>query len=436
MNKKLLRILFFSSCFILVITFFNIDAKSLNENTEEGIIFAVLSDIHISESDEGKGEKLDKALRIINKKVPSIDKYIFTGDYTNRGFDPEYKLFNKIYNDNISSKEKRMILMGNHDYWNELDVRSSKRRFRNEMKKELYYSEKIKGYTFISLSTENDFINGYYSEKSLNFAKKEIEKSIKEDKNKPIFIFTHHPPSGTIYGSELWGNNDLKQAFDKYEQVILFSGHSHFPLNDERGIYQENFTVVSSGAIGGVGLEDGKMEGKIPDDVIDTSQGLIVSVDKDNSVTVTRMDFLNNEEIKEPWIIDSGYNKADFKYVNRWGNNEEPYFMVYSTVHIKSRRDDKVDIIFTQGKDDDMVHSYKIEVYEKSTVDNSENYTLKKTQENFIFSKFYLGSKMPDKLDLTIDNVNKDKDYIVEIYAIDSFGKTSFTPLKCEIPKM
>lgn len=304
MKKILVKILFFSSCFILFVSFFNINAKNLSEDKED-LTFAILSDVHISEKDKSKSEKLENALYIINKRVPNIDKYIFTGDYTNSGSIEEYNLFNEIYSRNVSSKEKRIAVMGNHDYWNGLDIEDSKKRFKNELKEEIYSSQKIKGYTFISLSTENDEIHGYYSQESLDFAKKEIEKSIKENKNKPIFLFTHQPPKDTIYGSDVWGNNHLKEVFNEYQQVVLFAGHSHFPLNDERGIYKKNYTVVTSGGIGGIDLEENNIDVE--------SQGLIVKVDKNNKITIIRMDFFNNKEIKNPWIID-GFNKSNFKY--------------------------------------------------------------------------------------------------------------------------
>lgn len=434
MNRILTRILLLSSCSILFLAIFNIDAKSLNENTDE-LSFAILSDVHIDKDNDSKEIKLDRALGIINERMTNIDKYIFTGDYTNRGFITEYNLFNKIYYNNVSSKDKRIILMGNHDYWNELDIESSKKRFKNELNKELYYSEKVKGYTFISLSTENEFVEGYYSNKSLEFASREIEKSIKEDKSRPIFIFMHHPPKNTIYGSEYWGTNGVNECLSKYPQVILFAGHSHFPLNDERSIYQKDYTIVSAGAICGIGLEEGHVEGKTPSDAIKTSQGLIVKVDKNNKVIISRMDFLNNEEIKEPWIIDT-FNKVNFKYTEERANNENPYFTVSSIAQINSRRGEKVNIIFTQGKDDDIVHSYKVELYEKEDDSLNGKYIEKKVQEHLMFSKFYLGSKIPKILDLTIENIDIGKEYILKIYAIDSFGNMSSTPLKCYIPKL
>lgn len=431
MKKLLLKILVLSSCLILSLSFLNINAENLNEGE---LSFAILSDVHINEKDKSKSEKMKRAISIINNKNFEIEKYIFTGDYTNSGSIEEYKLFNDICSNNKIPKNKRAVLMGNHDYWNGLDIKSSKNRFKTELGEKIYKSEKINGYTLIFLSTENDEVNGYYSKESLNFATEKIKESIKDDENKPIFIFTHHPPKNTTYGSEYWGNNELKEVFSEYSQVLLFAGHSHFPLNDERGIYQNKYTVVNCGGIGGLGLEEGTVDGKFPSDIKNESQGIIVTVDKSNRVTINRIDFSNNKEIKEPWVIKYADNgKANYQNSNIIG--EEPYFEVNSTVKKESRHGENVKITFNQAKDNDMVHSYKIEVYEKKVTSSKRNIEELKVQENYMFSKFYLGDRMPEKLIINLSNIKKDKDYIVKIYAIDSFGNISSKYLSCEITK-
>lgn len=428
MKKVFARVFIFINIFSIFLAFQNTYAEN-NTTNKETLIFAILSDVHINESDKSKSDKLQNALSIINKREPTIDKYIFTGDYTNSGFIEEYNLFNDIYFKSGSHEEKRIILMGNHDYWNGLKIEESQNRFKEELKQNLYGSEKVKGYTFIFLSSENDNVHGYYSKESIDLAKIDIEKSISEDKNRPIFIFTHHPPKDTIYGSDVWGNIDLENVFNNYPQVVLFSGHSHFPINDERGIYQENYTIVTAGAIGGVELENGKIEGSISKDSSNLSQGLIVKIDEDNKVVITKIDFSNNQEIKVPWIIDS-FSKENFKYTNERKNNKAPYFPLYSTSKIASRKGEEVNIVFTQGKDDDMVHSYKVEVYERKVED------IVKVEEIFMFSKFYLGINMPKDLNFILKKIDKNKDYIVKIYAIDSFENISYEPLICEINKI
>ena len=60
---------------------------------------------------------------------------------------------------------------------------------------------------------------------------------------------THHAVKGTVYGSELWYTNDLDGILEEYEQVVHFSGHSHFPINDPRSIWQGDFTALNTGTL-------------------------------------------------------------------------------------------------------------------------------------------------------------------------------------------
>lgn len=434
MRKIILRVLIFCICLVIFISVLNTkeDISVLNVKSEyiseNELSFAIFSDVHIKEKDKSKGEKLNNALGIVNKKVPNIDKYVFTGDYTNSGYIEEYNLFNTICRKHIPSPESRIILMGNHDYWNGLDVTSCQNIFKQELNEELYSCEKIKGFTFISISTQSDYVHGFYSEESLRFAKENIQASVNENKDKPIFIFTHQPPKNTINGSDIWGNGELESAFNEYPQVILFAGHSHFPINDERGIYQENYTVVTAGGIGGIDLEEGMIEGDRPPDNDLASQGLIVKVDKNNKVTISRMDYSTNDEIKKPWII-SGLNKDNFRYTKEKQKSKAPTFETFSRAEIVSRSDDNVKISFSQGKDDDMVYSYKVEVY------NIEDKTESKQEEFYMFSKFYLGKNMPNKLNVEISKIDTQKEYKVKIFALDCFSNISAKSLNCDIPK-
>ena len=66
--------------------------------------------------------------------------------------------------------------------------------------------------------------------------------------------------TGTVYGSE-WGfteNRDLMyDTLKPYPQVITFSGHTHYPLDDPRIIHQEDFTSIGTSTGAYVWLDSG-----------------------------------------------------------------------------------------------------------------------------------------------------------------------------------
>lgn len=64
-----------------------------------------------------------------------------------------------------------------------------------------------------------------------------LKQAAKDDPEKPIFVFHHQPFKDTVYGSE-WGfdiNRDLfYDTLRNYPQVITFSGHTHYPLDNPK----------------------------------------------------------------------------------------------------------------------------------------------------------------------------------------------------------
>ena len=89
-------------------------------------------------------------------------------------------------------------------------------------------------------------------------------KSTKDDPEKPIFVFLHQHIKDTVYGSQEWGTQDsakINAVLKEYPQVITFSGHSHYPLDDPRSIHQKDFTSVGTSSVSYMEVEGGKVQG-------------------------------------------------------------------------------------------------------------------------------------------------------------------------------
>ena len=53
-----------------------------------------------------------------------------------------------------------------------------------------------------------------------------------------------------MYGSTTcWGVKELTDILEKYPQVVDFAGHSHFPMNDPRSIWQGDYTALNTGTL-------------------------------------------------------------------------------------------------------------------------------------------------------------------------------------------
>ena len=88
------------------------------------------------------------------------------------------------------------------------------------------------------------------------------------DPRKPIFLVTHPVVYNTTYGSvdgTYWHTKNLHSVIKDYPQVIVFSGHLHFPLNSERSIFQGDYTTINTAATYYCSLE-GEIDGIRPID--------------------------------------------------------------------------------------------------------------------------------------------------------------------------
>ena len=376
-----------------------------------------------------------KSIKIL--KENKINVLIIDGDITNvgyaEGYDNFLTQFNSVYGD--ERKENIPILnliMGNHDYWapndpSDYSNENNKERqklFEEKTKEKPYTHKIINGYHFINWSCDNASLDNPFNDYS--WFEKQIEIALKDNDKRPIFVTTHFPPKDTVYGSEGWGEKNLNKYFEKYPQIINFSGHSHFSLIDERSIYQKDYTAIQTQSLSYIELEKGKFNGSVPKDEYDDEtisakncMGLICNV-YDNKVEIKRISFEKNEFYGDDWIVDIPIDKKNFRYLHEEMEKKslEPYFVFENEDDKKiiiERNKNKNIIKFKQAFHPNFVHSYKI-IFKD--VDGEEYCYL-------YFSDFYL---MPSDRKKIIsfglsDSLNGK--YNVKIYAIESFGKTS-----------
>lgn len=71
------------------------------------------------------------------------------------------------------------------------------------------------------------------------------------DTSKPFFYTQHSHPKDTCIGSWAWGrdNGASTRALAAYPNAVAFSGHSHYPLTDERSVWQESFTSINAASL-------------------------------------------------------------------------------------------------------------------------------------------------------------------------------------------
>ena len=353
----------------------------------------VLSDVHVGGWDGGLGKNQEyyfmEALKWYRDK--GVDAVMIAGDLT-QGFcgdaeaEKQFANFTKawfaVFPDNKNTKTgehvEPVFLYGNHDYLLQ-DSEKSKHLWKKYMKEDYkpVYRKEIKGYQFVCANWGHEGqIAG------------QLDDAVKASKGKPVFYCQHPHPADTCYGSTTgWGNTASAAILKKYPNVVAFSGHSHFPLTDERSIWQGDYTSVGTATLHYTELEPGKSGGSVPKDAYKVKQGSYVTV-TDSKVNIERRNFFYNEKIGEDWVLDLPLKKETFKY--RWDDRTKaaaaPEFASNAKLQVNDFGKNWVNVTFpaaTLDSSNDLIQAYEVEAYNQKTgvVDASQ----------MIFSEFYLG---------------------------------------------
>lgn len=395
--------------------------------------FAVISDVHISADNRySSSDKLQKTIDILNQQKDDLDALFIVGDLTDTYSTTEYnKALEKLNllapNINIYS------LMGNHEYYTQnqssLVAIGNFKNYFGALNKVI----DIKGYPFIIISASpyDTKRNEHYSKETLSFVSNALAKASTDYPDKPIFVYAHVAAYKTVLGSNdgdlgtgsYFYSKELDQILKNYEQVVLFSGHIHSSIVDERSIFQNNYSSINIGTQAyacHVNILDNKKlndnydgvngivkDNTAPSEAEKVAEGIIVEVKPDKNIKIERWDFNRNIKIKPetPWIINYPYTKNNFVYTSERNGGEAPYFIEGSQVSYVNGG-----VKFPQALDDDMVDYYNIKVM-------SGNYL---SQDLYISSKYYLNTDMPKELWF---RANANSKYIVT--AVDSYGSKS-----------
>lgn len=410
--------------------------------------FVAMSDVHVGSHEMGDA-RYESFFDTIASIFPKPDAILSVGDMINdNGNDKpnDHKIVKEIFQDNLKRKNmtdtKIQMAIGNHDSTvAKMQEHYPAEWFTNQ--KNGYYETQIGGYYFFFLNGNN-----YNSDTAQrNWLKSRLAeiKSDPKNSNKPIFVNVHQPISNTVMDGQQASNPNLNVDLKDYPQVITLSGHSHLNTNDDRSIYQKDFTSLNLGSMSYIESDHGYqavteagLAGRFEFPV---SQALFIEVYK-NRVEVERV-ALNADpgdvyeggkwsaEPKPPfnsagvttgekWVIElKGETieeiKSNFKYTAANRNKVAPQYKRNSKVKVENL-DAVPNLTFLQAKDDQMVHHYEVKVTKEKNGFVAEN--LK------VFSN-YMFSPIPDNMNIPLEGLDGQTNYKVEVTAVDSYGNKS-----------
>ena len=253
--KKLLCCLF--CCVLLIGCAAPAFAASDGEAFTPVLRFVACSDTHVTDSDEINMDRIGRMMTLAydvaaqDPAYAAVDALLIAGDLTNDGTKTEFDRFWSAVSGSLREGTQFLgVVAKNHDGYEM--KRAELRAYYNALTgNDADFHTVINGYHFIGLSaSENDA--AHYDAGQLSWLRAQLDAATAEDPQKPVFFMHHEHVRGTVYGSSQydgWGITRFTSILNQYPQVVDFSGHSHYPLNDPRSIWQGNFTAIGTGAI-------------------------------------------------------------------------------------------------------------------------------------------------------------------------------------------
>lgn len=433
-----LAVMFFSFLSVLTVGTKTHELPVTPEDFEPVLRFAVCSDVHFGNDNEleAKGEEAGEEYEEYLQKVDvpgqrlaaaiqmaysysesydgykGLDAFAVAGDFTNKGAPEQYEAFNKTCSENLRADTQRIVCAGNHEYimYEDSDRTEGARVFEKYIGS-LNNHYVINGYHFISVSYD-DKVETYL--KSGVWLKKELDKAVADTGDKPIFVFQHPAPFLTVYGSVKWGDPTISAILSSYPQVVDFSGHSHYPINDPRSIWQGTFTALGCGTLAYFETELDTIAGNFPGDVEQAAQFYFVEADKDGNLRIKAYDLITNQFLVEYYLTGLAQKNYPYSFLNLSRLDSAPVFKARDGMSTSLNENGETVLSFDGAKDRFVAESYKLTVSQG----------LKKVfEDNFSGKYMYLFED--DKYSINLGKLESGKKYTVTLYALNAFAKPS-----------
>ena len=297
--------------------------------------FIAASDTHIKENDDTNTKRISKMMKLaydLSDRDPAyqkLDAVLIAGDLTDRGTKPAFDIFWNTLSSSLREGTQFLgVVAKNHDGY-ELSRTEERSYYSSLTGNDADFHTVIGGYHFIGLSVSSNKLY-HYDFGQLTWLKKQLDAAVAEDPNKPVFVTHHEPARGTVYGSSLydgWGVPYFKPILDQYPQVVDIAGHSHYPLNDPRSIWQGNFTELNTGAIYYAEFTIDTYRAYDPADCFEVGTFWIVELDARHNMRLRGFDVEAGTQLIETFIKNpADKNNRDYTPAKRKAEASAPAF--------------------------------------------------------------------------------------------------------------
>ncbi len=295
--------------------------------------FQVVSDIHITGQNNHTYDKnfvsMLKDVVANSKKSAGI---FVVGDMANSGKKFEYEQMVKLHG-SVKDAPPYFLAVGNHDLYNgtlqdQIALFLEYATLPNgEHPESSHYDFWLNGYHFVFLGNDR-LVNGDLHTTLLPKTTEWLDETLAKDRDegRPTFLFLHQSLKNTVAGSfEGQGWNGVanepgfRKVLDKYPEVVMFNGHSHWTLDSEGTMYVRDEalpTIFNTASVAYLWTSYNVKGGEN----LDGSQGYYIRIYKDKILVLGR-DFITGE-----WV-----SSAQFFVDYKGGEGAKEYTAAFDT---------------------------------------------------------------------------------------------------------
>ena len=295
----------------------------------------VMTDTHVGKTEASCG-RVKMALELF--KAKGAEMIVNCGDIADQFYPTGYQAYRKVFNGVFPDRRKRpqeLYVYAWHDAYAYKDFGRNtsacwKEAFAEvkaylEAPNEPYSEGVFKGIPFLVFPQFIDIAR--YREM--------VARTVKANPGKPVLVFDHIPPGGTVYDSYNWGDLRRTEILKNYPQVIDVSGHVHGSLYSDAFIWQKEFTVVNAGCLQNWG---GLLACTAP--TRKEAFGVLVLEFFRDRLVARRYDVRDGSEIKAetPWTIALPHTEASARYVRARAKarSQAPQFPAGAVLTVKA----------------------------------------------------------------------------------------------------
>ncbi len=393
--------------------------------------FTAMSDVHFDISNKSTStihQRLRKAISAareysFSQPYKKLDAFAVAGDFSNHGQEEELRPFRKIMDDLLDPDVKRVLCMGNHEFW-----KGNKKLWSSVFDVADNSHQIINGFHFIALSPERgNMKEGDYSY-ILDWLKNELALACADDPKKPIFVIQHYPVRDTIEGSYNRpgefpaGVRDLFDTLSQYPQVIDISGHSHYPSVNPRSAWQGKFTAFGTGSMNYFVFFNRQKIKNGPLSFNKAGTFYIIDVFKDNSVRLKLYDVISDSFMDREYLVAEPGNIEKYLYTeNRFAKALPPYWPDDVYLDVFEAASTGVTAMFSPARDENCVECYKLDI------DRFNGIEWKHFNTHSFLSEFHL-KKSGSSIISFLTGLIPDSRYRLNVTAVNCFDKE--TPQK------